>query len=102
MKPKSTICITFLPAEQDVLVSQDCPSVLEAALAAKISLDHTCGGNATCGTCYVRVLEGLEKLGPRNEVETEFAHERGFKDHERLTCQMKPVNGLVLEIPTKA
>ena len=90
--------IVFLPSEQEVEIN-GYESVLEAALAAKVELDHECGGMATCGTCRVFVRKGLEKLEPRNEVEQEIADDRGFTPEERLCCQMTPHGGLVLEIP---
>ncbi|MFM6929338.1 MAG: 2Fe-2S iron-sulfur cluster-binding protein [Bdellovibrio sp.] len=74
-------------------------SVLDVALRAGLALNHTCGGFGTCGTCRVFVREGLENLPPRNEVESEMAEDRGFKDCERLACQTPPLDGLVIEIP---
>ncbi|MBO9667998.1 MAG: (2Fe-2S)-binding protein [Bdellovibrio sp.] len=76
-------------------------SILEVALREGIPLNHTCGGFGTCGTCRVFVREGLEKLPPRNEVEAEMAADRGFTEVERLACQNEPVEGLVIEIPSK-
>ncbi|UXR66264.1 (2Fe-2S)-binding protein [Bdellovibrio bacteriovorus] len=77
-------------------MSQKDQSVLDVALRAKVALNHTCGGNGTCGTCRVFVIQGLEKLGPRNEIEAEMAQDRVFQASERLACQMEPVDGLVV------
>ncbi|MCC5640209.1 (2Fe-2S)-binding protein [Nostoc sp. CHAB 5844] len=44
-----------------------------------------CGGYGQCGTCIVEIVEGLENLSPRTEVEN-----RKFKkkpDNYRLACQ---------------
>jgi 2Fe-2S ferredoxin len=97
VKPKAGIYIKFLPEDQDVPVSHKDVSVLDVALRAGIAIDHTCGGHATCGTCMVNVVEGWEKLGPRDELELEMAADRGFADHERLACQIRPVSGLVVK-----
>jgi ferredoxin len=51
-----------------------------------------CGGYGQCGTCVVEVIEGLENLSPRTEVE-----ERRLKKQPanyRLACQAL-VNGAV-------
>ena len=96
MKAKSGIYINFLPEDRDVPVSHKDLTVLDVALRAGIELDHTCGGFATCGTCVVFVEQGLEALGPRDEIEAELAGDRGFAPEERLSCQMKPINGLIL------
>lgn len=84
---KSGIYINFLPEPGDAVVSHKDRCVLDVALRAGVSIDHTCGGHGTCGTCLVEVISGLEHLGPRNELESEMAQDRGFKDCERLACQ---------------
>ncbi len=99
MRPKSGKSITFLPDEQNVLVSHRDQSVLDVALRVGLPINHTCGGFGTCGTCVVFVREGLENLPPRNEIEAELAGDRGFLPEERLCCQIPPVDGLVLEKP---
>ncbi|UOF00474.1 2Fe-2S iron-sulfur cluster-binding protein [Bdellovibrio reynosensis] len=98
MKPKSGISISILPDHHDVLVSQKDQSVLDVALRLKIPLNHTCGGNGTCGTCLVHIVNGIESLEPRTEIESEMAEDRKFPDHERLACQLKPHDHLVVEI----
>lgn len=97
MKPKVGIYIKFLPDNRDVLVSHKDGSVLDVALRAGIELDHTCGGHATCGTCLVKVVAGLENLPPPEGEEYEMAQDRGFKSDERLACQIKPCAGLIVE-----
>ncbi|WP_255490121.1 2Fe-2S iron-sulfur cluster-binding protein [Bdellovibrio sp. KM01] len=101
MKPKSGKYITFLPDGIDVLVSQKDQSVLDVAVREGFALDHTCGGFGTCGTCRIFVRQGLEKLPPRNDIEADIAEDRGFRDFERLACQTEPIDGLVIERPTK-
>lgn len=96
MKAKSGIYITFLPNHPNVLVSQKDHSVLDVALRCGVELDHTCGGNGTCGTCLIEVLEGLDKLEARSELEAEMAVDRGFSPQERLACQTQPVDGLIV------
>lgn len=96
MKPKAGIYIKFLPEDLNVPVSHKDVSVLDVAIRAGIALDHTCGGNATCGTCVVSVEAGLEKLNPREGQELEMAEDRGFNINERLACQIPPVSGLIV------
>ncbi|WP_291516145.1 2Fe-2S iron-sulfur cluster-binding protein [Bdellovibrio sp. ArHS] len=95
---KSGIYITFLPDHRDVQVSHGGESVLEVALRAGVEINHTCGGNGTCGTCLVHIRKGLSQLGPRNEIEAEMAQDRKFLDEERLACQTQPIHGLEVEI----
>lgn len=73
-------------------------TILDALLEAQQSIDHSCGGNGTCGTCRIIVQEGLEKLTPRNELEQEMAEDRGFEDYERLACQNQAIAGLKVRV----
>ncbi len=92
--------MSFLPDRLDVPVSQKDHTVLDVALREKVSLNHTCGGSGTCGTCRIVVVFGADLLAPRNEIEQELAESRGFGSQERLACQIEPVAGLVVEVPT--
>lgn len=50
-----------------------------------------CGGYGQCGTCIVEVVEGMENLSPRTEVENRKLKK---KPNYRLACQAL-VNGPV-------
>ena len=97
-KPHSNQEILFLPSNMSVPADPN-KTVLEVAMRYKVPLNHSCGGMGICTTCRVFVLEGLEKIGPRTETESERAEERFFSDNERLSCQITAVPGLVLKIP---
>nr|WP_290222367.1 2Fe-2S iron-sulfur cluster-binding protein [Trichocoleus desertorum] len=51
-----------------------------------------CGGYGQCGTCIVEVVEGLDNLSPRTEVEDRKLKKK--PDNYRLACQAL-VNGPV-------
>jgi 2Fe-2S ferredoxin len=93
--------VTFKKDFEEFVVDckDEAPSILELAIRSKIDLPHSCGGNATCGTCRVFVENNVDKLPPREGVELEMAEDRGFAANERLSCQIPPVHGLVLRIP---
>lgn len=96
--PKQSISLKILP--DDIIVkASHTDTILEALLDARIELNHSCGGMGTCGTCRVFVEKGLEKLGLRNEPETEIANDRQFTENERLACQNFAKDGLVLRKP---
>lgn len=85
MKKKSFVEFRF--CDQIVHASQG-QTVLDAILEAGLEIDHSCGGNATCGTCRVIVRSGVDRLPARNEIEQEFASDRSMADNERLCCQL--------------
>jgi ferredoxin len=51
-----------------------------------------CGGYGQCGTCIVEIVEGMENLSPRTEVENRKLKKK--PDTYRLACQTI-VNGPV-------
>jgi ferredoxin len=74
-------------------------SVLDVALENRLPLNHSCGGNATCGTCRIRVVSTETPLEERGELEQEIADDRGFAEDERLACQLTACPGLKFKIP---
>ncbi len=54
-----------------------------------IVLEHVCGGMASCGTCRVKIHAEAELWPQRNDLESDFAQQRGLADHERLACQVE-------------
>lgn len=51
-----------------------------------------CGGYGQCGTCIIEVVEGMENLSPRTEVENRKLKKK--PENYRLACQTL-VNGPV-------
>lgn len=62
-------------------------NLLQLLNANKVGISQSCDGNGTCTTCRVFVVNNLESLSARTEIEMERATERNFSDLERLACQ---------------
>jgi 2Fe-2S ferredoxin len=81
-------------------------SILDAALAQGLDLDHACGGVCACSTCHVKVKLGLDCLSEATEDELDQLDEaRDIGLDSRLGCQSKllrvPAGGVVeIAIPT--
>ncbi|MCR9248320.1 MAG: 2Fe-2S iron-sulfur cluster-binding protein [bacterium] len=80
-------------------------TVLEAAEAQGLDLDHACGGVCACSTCHVKITAGAECFSPATEDEEDQLDEaRDVGPESRLGCQARleraPEDGRVeLEIP---
>lgn len=90
-----SIRVTFKPEKRTVYVLPN-TSVLEAAGRAGIIMQSPCGGQATCGKCKVRIVEGdippvsaEEKILPKKELSSGV----------RLACQSKIASSCVIDIP---
>ena len=77
-------------------------SILEAALDNGVSIYHTCGGNASCSTCHVRVMRGKENLSEIESSEEQVLEAFDLKAPHRLGCQALVLKGDVeVEIPKR-
>ena len=90
--------MNFLPKQQSVLIAQE-ESILELALKHTIEINHSCGGMGSCGTCRVWIESEHYKTIELNDLEKEMKLDRGMPDQERLACQIKPMNGMIVRIP---
>ena len=77
-------------------------SLLEAAMASRVPIYHTCGGNASCSTCRVNILSGAGNLTPIEADESRVLDAFDLKGATRLACQCILSGGSVeAEIPER-
>lgn len=82
--------IKFVKEDQEVIAANGANLRLKA-LENEIGLYTlkgkliNCGGHGQCGTCIVEIVEGMENLSPRTEVEDRKL--RNKPDTYRLACQ---------------
>lgn len=62
-------------------------TLLEIFNAKKISINQSCGGFGTCGTCRVEILSGHRSVNAKSDYEIEQSIELNLKDNQRLSCQ---------------
>jgi len=82
--------ITFVK-ENKLAIAADGANLRQQALANGVDLYTltgklmNCGGYGQCGTCIVEVVEGMENLSPRTEVENRKLKRK--PESYRLACQ---------------
>ncbi|MEO1751052.1 ISC system 2Fe-2S type ferredoxin [Thiofaba sp. EF100] len=98
--------IIFLPHERlcpegAVVEAEPGTTILDAALAHDIDIEHACEKSCACTTCHVWVREGGESLEPPSECEDDMLDKAwGLEPDSRLSCQaMVGETDLVVEIP---
>ncbi len=65
----------------------------------RVSIMSICGGNCSCGTCNIEVVEGMENLTPVTECEERILpriNRRG--PNVRLACQAVPTGDVAIRI----
>jgi len=98
--------IIFLPhhelcPEGEVVEAAAGTTVLDAALANGIDLEHACEKSCACTTCHVIVREGYDSLTlPEDEEDDMLDKAWGLEPESRLSCQaVVTTQELVVEIP---
>jgi len=86
--------VDFEPLGRRVRVTEG-ETILEAARKAGVGLNAVCGGNGTCGTCRVRVVEG--------EVSARVEAEEGLRaTGERLACRTRVLGDVRVDVPPES
>ncbi len=94
--------ITFRDKEPVTIEVEKGASVLEAALQHHVPIYHTCGGNCSCSTCRIFVIQGAENLSPIDTGEAQILDSFDLKSPHRLGCQALLMGGHVeVEIPKR-
>jgi 2Fe-2S ferredoxin len=84
---RNTIHVTFLPQDKTVQAGEG-DTLLDCALDNDIPLPHICGGNCSCTSCHVYILQGKHNLSPIEEPEEyRLSTARNLQENSRLACQ---------------
>ena len=98
--------IIFLPHEEicpdgAVVEAEPGTTVLDAALANGIDIEHACEKSCACTTCHVIVREGFDSMEESDETEDDLLDKAwGLEPESRLSCQSVVADeDLVVDIP---
>jgi len=92
--------VTFLhPQGKSGVVTRNL-TLLDAAKELGFSLNHDCGGNASCTTCRVEVQSGGEHLSEIDFEEQDLLDREALREPwHRLGCQAKVLGDVVVRVP---
>jgi ferredoxin len=73
--------------------------ILFALWDAGVNITSICGGNCSCGTCNIEVLEGMEHINPMADDEKHvLSRIRRKGPNVRLACQSIPEEDVKIRI----
>ncbi len=88
--------ITFRPSGRKIEVNRG-ENILEAAIAAGIHVNASCGGSGTCGKCKIKIVDGKTQ-SPQNPKLSRGEFDKGY----RLACITSCLSDLDIEIPIES
>jgi len=88
--------VHFNPDNVDIIVKEGA-NLLEAAIAAGVHINASCGGAGVCGTCKVLIETG-EVESSRSEKLSEEEYKRGL----RQACQSRVITDLTVYVPAES
>jgi ferredoxin len=94
--------VRIVDRDQEIFAPPGEP-VLFAMWEARVNIMSVCGGNCSCGTCNVEVVEGHEHLDPPHEGE-QYVLSRIKRQgpNVRLSCQLMPRGDIAIRIRPEA
>ena len=99
MSSDNTVRVTIRGQEKTLILAMG-QSILDAALAQGVDLDHACGGVCACSTCHIKIHEGADCFPEASEdEEDQLDNARDVSLNSRLGCQAvlkrMPANGKI-------
>jgi len=93
MVNKKEYTVRFLPFEIEVEVEEGA-SLLDTIRQTNLPIKTSCGGEGTCGECYVKILKGSVSENTFKKL-PENLSSQGFV----LACQTKIMDNLLIQLP---
>jgi uncharacterized 2Fe-2S/4Fe-4S cluster protein (DUF4445 family) len=94
--PKNRYTVHFEPDNIDIVVAAG-ENLMEAAVAAGVHINASCGGAGVCGTCNVLIKSGSVESRRTDKISAED-YEKGV----RQSCQSVITSDLTVEIPPES
>ena len=88
------VTFRFESGEDVTTFAQEGENLLEVARQTNVAIDAPCGGNASCGKCKVKLVEG-ELLSPKTRHISDEEYQGGW----RLACVSKITGDVAVEVP---
>lgn len=88
------VTFRFESGEDVTTFAQEGENLLEVARQTNVAIDAPCGGNASCGKCKVKLVEG-ELHSPKTRHISDEEYQGGW----RLACVSKITGDVAVEVP---
>ncbi len=90
--PKISFAKNFEPIE----VPKD-SNLMDILMENGVPVASSCGGQAVCAKCLVKVVEGKENMSPETTDEADMRDIHEWSKSERLSCQVKVQGDITID-----
>jgi ferredoxin len=94
--------VRFVDVNGKELANENVPtgiSILALSERLKVEIDHYCGGQCSCGTCRINVINGAKNLSAMDGMEEMVLGAANIQKGCRLACQARVQGPVEIEIP---
>ena len=88
------VTFKFESGEDVTTFAQENENLLEVARKVNVAIDAPCGGNASCGKCRVKILEGNI-----DSPKTRHISDEEYNNGWRLACVSKVTGDIAVQVP---
>lgn len=86
--------VRFEPAGLEIEIDAE-TTLREAAHLLGVSVYDRCGGLGACCNCVVTIVEGMDRITPKNDVEAAVFY---LDAQDRLSCQCRLTGDVVVRV----
>ncbi|MGE0631638.1 MAG: 2Fe-2S iron-sulfur cluster-binding protein [Pseudobdellovibrionaceae bacterium] len=88
--------VKFIKNKPAFEISPETP-LMEALTNQGIPVASSCGGEAVCCKCTVKIIEGRENLSPENSEEKFLREQFDLAPDMRVSCQTKVLGDVTID-----
>ncbi len=89
--------ISFVKNNKNPLQVNPGENLMKALTQSQIPVASSCGGDAVCAKCKIRIVSGLENLSPETEIEKSLRASQNISDDFRISCQTHVLGELLID-----
>lgn len=83
--------------QPEVLEVEEGANLMQALQNAGIAVASSCGGDAVCGKCILKITSGAENLSPPTEDELFLVEKDRIKPGFRVSCQCQVLGDIEVD-----
>jgi len=72
-------------------------NLMHSLLESGRPVASSCGGDAVCGKCHIKIIEGASNLSPESDEEKDLKEINEIHKSERISCQTQVLGPITVD-----